>query len=235
VETGTYSRFCNSLEKFIVLCTVVTYLIITFIMSVRTYYPEVFSNDCIRYEKDDDESLTFQLVQVFGGVDKTTKILNRTRGSTTECYTVLFDKDDADFEIKIDNFLQSNVICHITVGNYSSSSSFFIRTGDTLWLKTLKSEGKHLHFTSQNTEQGKSMVQMRALADDITYNEAAVKCSRIRFDIKVEKMNGLKSSERMSKMTVSVRILAGRTINVEVYPADTVQTLKFILQMIHSC
>ena len=45
-------------------------------------------------------------------------------------------------------------------------------------------------------------------------------------------MNGLKSSERTSKMTVSVRILAGRTINVEVCPADTVHTLKFISQTI---
>ena len=99
METGTYSCFCDSLEQFILLCTVVTYLIITFIMSVRTYYPEVFSNDCIGYEKDNDdndESQTFQLVQVFGNVDKTTKILNRARGSTTECYRVLFDKDDKD-------------------------------------------------------------------------------------------------------------------------------------------
>ena len=171
-------------------------------------------------------------MQVFGNVDKTNKILNQARGSTTECYTVLFDKDDADFEIKIDNFLRSNFICPIEVGSYSSSSSFFIRTGDTLWLKTLKSEGKHLHFTSQNTEQGQLLILMQASTYGISYNEAAVKCSRIEFDIEVEKMNGLKSSERTSKMTVSVRILAGRTINVEVCPADTVQTLKFISQTI---
>ena len=147
----------------------------------------------------------------------------------TGCYPVLFDKEHTNFEIRIANNVQSNVMCRITIG--SSSPSFFIRAGSRVSLKTLKSDGKHLHFTSQSTEQGKLLVAMQATWDGITYKEASVNSSRIRFDIMVEKKNEQKSIERMSTITVYVKTLTGKTIDVQVHDADTIETLKFIFQM----
>ena len=199
-----------------------------FAINKRSYCPKVLRGNCIGYDKEDG-NLKFQLVQVLDdkNVCKTTKILNRDL--KTGCYPVLFDKDNTDFQIKIDNNLQSNVMFCIRIGN--SSASFFIRAGSRVSLKTLKSNGKHLHFTSQSTEQGKLLVAMQATSDGITYKEASVKSSRIRFDIMVEKKNEQKSIERMSTITVYVKTLTGKTIDVQVHDADTIETLKFIFQM----
>ena len=47
----------------------------------------------------------------------------------------------------------------------------------------------------------------------------------------VEKKNEQKSIERMSTITIGVKTLTGKQINVQVHVADTIETLKFIFQM----
>ena len=156
----------------------------------------------------------------------------------------LFDEKDIDFEITVENQSRHNIKFGVTlVGNDVKEHSFILQKEVKSSLKALENEGKHLHFVSQQTDEGKVLVAMSAHRSGVSYAEASVNCSRIAFTVDIEmtdeeieyerrrrevKRQEIKEAiiERMNGKQIFVKSFGGKTITLEMRLSDTIETVK---------
>ena len=99
----------------------------------------------------------------------------------------MFDEKDIDFELVIDN--ETNHTIRMTVnltGDVTQKILIISEKRKQLCLKTLETDGNHLHFLSQSTVVGKALVAMSAQRNGVTFERASVNCSRIELGFELE-------------------------------------------------
>ncbi|XP_050424519.1 uncharacterized protein LOC126835764 isoform X2 [Adelges cooleyi] len=164
--------------------------------------------------------------------------------SDANIFHALFDKDDVDFEIGIDNHSGWKVWCTIVV-EYESYS--YILDNGLYSLKSLETEGGHLHFISQNTDDGKILVAMKAqMNGDRSYEEEAVQCSRIQFrfyvedDVEAKKLAASQAKEKEEDLRrlyhnepmfdIIIKTLTGNSHTLNVCGKYTIERVKQLIQ-----
>ena len=99
----------------------------------------------------------------------------------------LFDEKDMDFELLIDNETNHTIEMKVKlIGDVNRSDIFILDKRENLRLKTLETDGNHLHFLSQSTVVGKALVAMSAQRNGLTFERASINCSRIELGFKLE-------------------------------------------------
>ena len=169
--------------------------------------------------------LKFKLIQVFRDGHKSEVSL--MYGPKNGLFYGVFDEEDIDFEILADNQSNDkNIRFSLELLNTSEQGhSFFVEKGKSGKLKALETDGKHLHFVSQSTDEGKLLVATSARHKRIRYEEAAIKCSQIGFTVQVEKEPEVKGR----KVQIFVINLLGQTITYEISLNNTVEDLKYLV------
>jgi len=109
-------------------------------------------------------------------------------GNEPNTFVVLFDEDDVDFEITVNNKCNGRGMRYTVVIN-KDKAIFFPKQHCNHNLQTMQSNGRKFHFLSQQTEEGKRVVQDIADKYNMSYDEAAITCSRIHFEVDIEEMS----------------------------------------------
>ena len=102
-------------------------------------------------------------------------------------FFALFDKNDVDFEIEINNSKCIHGIGYTLIVN-NGFYDYYIGAGEVWSMEALYTRGRKLHFISENSEKGQNVIKQTAEEFDITYSESANICSKIEFNFEVEKV-----------------------------------------------
>ena len=113
--------------------------------------------------------------------------LKVTESEETSKFFVLFDENDVDFEIEINNTKCIHGIGYTLIVN-NGFYDYYIGGGERWLMEALYTRGRKLHFTSEYSEDGQNVIKQTAQEYDISYSESAALCSRIEFNFEVEKI-----------------------------------------------
>jgi hypothetical protein len=111
------------------------------------------------------------------------KLIN---GDEDSKFFALFTENDVDFEIEINNRKCNHGIGY-TLALNDGFYDYYVGPREIWTMEALYSNGRKLHFLSQNTELGKQLVAETADKHNISYGEAAAICCKIEFTFEVEK------------------------------------------------
>jgi hypothetical protein len=167
--------------------------------------------------------------------NRSKSIVRMINGFNKNQFLAIFDEEDVDFQLIIDNQLCARGI-RFTLCINNQNYPFHIRPGVLSAMETLESNGGKFHFKSQNTDEGQLIVATTADKHGISFSEAAINCSKINFLIDVEKLIQKLPQELINnfdelrisgqKIIVSVQTLAGKTVNIEIGTDNRVVDLK---------
>jgi hypothetical protein len=157
-------------------------------------------------------------------------IVRMINGFNKNQFFSIFDEEDVDFQLIIDNQLCVRGI-RFTLCINNNNNPYYIRPGKLSAMETLETNGRKFHFKSQNTDEGQLIVAVTADKHEISYSEAAINCSKITFHIDVEKLIQKLPQELINsfdelKINVFVQTLTGKTIEVDIRTDNTVFDLK---------
>jgi hypothetical protein len=162
-------------------------------------------------------------------------IVRMINGFNKNQFLAIFDSEDVDFQLIIDNKLCARGI-RFTLCINNQNYPFHIRPGVLSAMETLESNGRKFHFKSQNTDEGQLIVAATADKHGISYSDAAINCSKITFHIDVEKLIEKLPQELINnfedlrisgqKINVCAQTLAGKTVNIEIGTHNRVVDLK---------
>jgi hypothetical protein len=162
-------------------------------------------------------------------------IVRMIKGFDKNQFLAIFDEEDVDFQLIIDNKLCGRGI-RFTLCINNKNYPFHIRPGVLSAMETLETNGRKFHFKSQNTEEGQLIVAATADKHGMSYSEAAINCSKITFYIDVEKLIEKLPQELVSnfedltisglKINVSVQTLDGKTVYIDIGTDNRVVDLK---------
>jgi hypothetical protein len=107
-------------------------------------------------------------------------------GDEDSKFFALFTENDVDFEIEINNRKCSYGIGY-TLALNDSYYDYYVGPREIWIMEALYSNGRKLHFLSQNTPEGEQLVAETANLHNISYGEAAAICCKIEFTFEVEK------------------------------------------------
>ena len=113
--------------------------------------------------------------------------LKVTASEENSKFFVLFDENDVDFQIEINNTKCIHGIGYTLIVN-NGFYDYYIGAGERWLMEALYTKGRKLHFISQNSEEGNNVIKQTAEEYDISYSESAALCSRIEFNFEVEKL-----------------------------------------------
>jgi hypothetical protein len=101
-------------------------------------------------------------------------------------FYALFTENDVDFEIEINNAKCNNGIGY-TLALNDGYYDYYVGPREVWVMEALYSNGRKLHFISQNTDEGKVLVAETADLHQISYGDAAAICCKIEFTFEIEK------------------------------------------------
>jgi hypothetical protein len=166
------------------------------------------------------------------GLKNRVRIIN---GFKKQQFLAIFEEEDVDFQLIIDNKLCARGI-RFTLWINNKNYPYYIRPGKVSLMETLESNGRKFHFKSQNTEEGQLIVAATADKHGISYSEAANNCSKITFNIDVEKLIENLPQELINnidelkisglKIHVCVQTLTGKTVDIYIGTDNAVVDLK---------
>lgn len=135
-------------------------------------------------------------------------------------FIALFDEDDVDFEIGIENLSNERSVCFETT--ILNQSYAFVTASNENWkIETLNSNGRKLRFVRQSGEQGKKLVASTAANHGLTRQGASALLSEIKFRVLYSELD---------KYSIYVKIDSGETLTVEVNRLNTVADLKMVIK-----
>jgi hypothetical protein len=166
------------------------------------------------------------------GVKSAIRMIN---GFNKNQFLAIFDEEDVDFQLIIDNQLCARGI-RFTLCINNQNYPYYIRPGKLSAMETFESNGRKFHFKSQNTDEGQLIVAATADKHGMSYSEAAINCSKITFHIDVEKLIQKLPQELVNnfddmsingqKINVSIQTLTGKTVYIEIGTDNRVVDLK---------
>ncbi|CAG2102319.1 unnamed protein product [Medioppia subpectinata] len=151
--------------------------------------------------------------------------LRNSLSSDGNVFVALFDDNEIDFEIEVHNrSLTKNMDFGLT---YGKKYAFIVGKGEDYALKTLEKNGHHLRFLSPNQPMAQLIVDLLA-NECVDRKRAEMICSRIKFNVKVEK-------EKVPKF-VPKMILLGELIHVFVWNRQIIgKNLKLLVGLQNTC
>ena len=112
--------------------------------------------------------------------------LNLTEDQDKSKFYALFDENDVDFEIEVNNLKCIHGIGYTLIVN-NGFYDYYIGPREVWTMEALYTRGRKLHFISENSQEGQNVIEKTAQDYDICYSESAAVCSRIEFNFEVEK------------------------------------------------
>ena len=98
--------------------------------------------------------LEFRLRQVLmEGIRIRKKDVTIIKGSEENVFIALFDSDDLDFEVQVENSSDHNVCYKLKLDDQVKGHCSVVRQGMTSSLKTLESSGRNLHYSSRPADE----------------------------------------------------------------------------------
>ncbi len=177
--------------------------------------------------------LKIGLLKISKNVSKS--IVRMINGFNKNQFLAVFDEEDVDFQLIIDNQLCARGI-RFTLCINNQNNPYYIRPGILSAMETLETNGRKFHFKSQNTDEGQLIVAATADKHGISYSKAAINCSKITFHIDVEKLIERLPQELVNnfndstisglKINVCVQTLTGKRIAVDIRIDNRVIDLK---------
>ncbi|XP_050424518.1 uncharacterized protein LOC126835764 isoform X1 [Adelges cooleyi] len=186
--------------------------------NVVVWKSKVFSDNSFGFYRSPSQSLRFRICQVFNNDSKADAMIVKDvpGNSDANIFHALFDKDDVDFEIGIDNHSGWKVWCTIVV-EYESYSYIL----DNVAMKA----------------------QMNG---DRSYEEEAVQCSRIQFrfyvedDVEAKKLAASQAKEKEEDLRrlyhnepmfdIIIKTLTGNSHTLNVCGKYTIERVKQLIQ-----
>ncbi|CAG7726598.1 unnamed protein product [Allacma fusca] len=130
-------------------------------------------------------------------------------------YVVLFDEDEVDFKIQVDN-LHNPRHCGVLVVMNHRIGKFIIHKYADVPIKSLESSGKRFHFSvlarTKELEESKDHLKLDTLNPAIGHIGLSIRYSHVRQDPGI--------------YTIRIKPLRGRHIFLEVCPQDKIFSLK---------
>ncbi|CAG2108668.1 unnamed protein product [Medioppia subpectinata] len=161
------------------------------------------------------------------------RMVQLTNGMSNEVKTfvALFDDNDIDFEIVVDNrSVAKNMRLNLI---YGKKYKFVIIKGQRMALKALESSGHHLRFLSPNQPMAQLVVDLVANGIDkwpgIDRPKAEMICSRIQFKLEVEK-SGPIVQLLGPVIQLSAESIWGMKIDFAIGLHNTIHDIKLIIQ-----
>lgn len=106
--------------------------------------------------------LEFRLRQVLrDGIRIRKKDVTLLRGDNDNSFVAIFDKNDIDFEIQVENTSEHNICFKVKADNQLNRNCFVVRKGMTSSVKALDTSGRQLHYNSQTRSDNPSVIAMR--------------------------------------------------------------------------
>lgn len=135
-------------------------------------------------------------------------------------FIALFEEDDVDFEIGMENLSIDRSVCFEM--NFLNEEHGFVTASNKNWkIETLSSNGRKFHFVRLSGERGKKLVSTTAAYHGLTHQDASVMLSEIKFKVLYSELD---------KFTIYVKIDNGKQISVKVNRLNTVADLKKIIK-----
>jgi hypothetical protein len=107
-------------------------------------------------------------------------------GDENSKFFALFTENDVDFEIEINNKKCNHGIGY-TLALNDGYYDYYLGPREIWTMEALYSNGRKLHFLSQNTDLGQQLVAETADLHNISYGDAAAICCKVEFTFEVEK------------------------------------------------
>lgn len=143
-----------------------------------------------------------------------------TPGRKQNHFIALFEEDDVDFEIGMENLSNDRSVCFEM--SFLNEEHGFVTASNTNWkIETLNSNGRKFHFVRLSGERGKKLVYTTAANHGLTHQDASVMLSEIKFKVLYSELD---------KFTIYVKIDNGKQISVKVNRLNTVADLKKIIE-----
>ncbi|CAG7830232.1 unnamed protein product [Allacma fusca] len=141
-------------------------------------------------------------------------------------YLALFDTDDVDFLIHVDN--RKSRSCHVTFNLDVHNKRYrFVGLKSThMKLRSLESQGRKLHFLRRSSEDGETYIATFASMRDLTFKQAARTLSQLKFEL------GYSGPVRDDTMVVTIDSFKEK-FDVEVTPTNTINYLKTLIEEFH--
>ncbi|XP_037039061.1 polyubiquitin-like [Bradysia coprophila] len=157
--------------------------------------------------------LSFRYRSKITGKETTARII---AGRERNHFFALFDDDDVDFRIAMENSSEDRS-ASFAMTILDESHAFMIRPHRNGEIETLTSNGRKLHFIRQSGHEGRKLVSSTATNHGLTRHEASVMLSEVKFRVSY--------SER-KKYLITVRIDHGKTILIDVNGSSTLACMK---------
>lgn len=135
-------------------------------------------------------------------------------------FIALFEEDDVDFQIGLENLSNDRSVCFETA-ILNEKNAFVAEPNETCKIETLTSNGRKLRFVRQSGEQGKKLVASTAANHGLTRQGASELLSEIKFRVLYSELD---------KYSIYVEVDSGKTLTVAVNRLNTVADLKMAIK-----
>ena len=144
------------------------------------------------------------------------------RSDQADLYYAIFDDDDCDFEISIDNSKCENRKVLVRLGFHNEKNEFICNKLSAALLETYESNGKKFHFVRQSSEDGKTLVAKATQEYGLTWNKASEMISQMTFEVEYSD----------PAFQIFYKDLIGNLRAIEVFEQDTIHEIKKQIEMI---
>lgn len=130
-------------------------------------------------------------------------------------YVAIFDEDDVDFMIRINNRNQDRDFCfQISVNN--KEYGFVVTPSTQTDFETIESDGRHLHFVGETSKSGKVLLNEMATKLSTSPKRAADLMSTIKFEVEYS----------VKLIQLFVKTPTKECIAIRCYPGETIESVK---------
>ncbi|CAG2118924.1 unnamed protein product [Medioppia subpectinata] len=200
-------------------------------MSDKVVLSPVIADHTIQITDKSLIDFTLNIRQVdSNGVKRMVQLTNGV-SNDVKTFVALFDDNDIDFEIVVDNrSVAKNMRLNLI---YGKKYKFVVIKGQRMALKALESSGHHLRFLSPNLPMAQLVVDLVANGIDkwpgIDRPKAEMICSRIQFKLEVEKSAPIVQLLG-PVIQLSAQPLFGNRIDFAIGLDNTIHDMKVIIE-----
>lgn len=122
-------------------------------------------------------------------------------GPNSNTFYALFEEDDVDFKLVIDNHICSDRTLSFDVDVLKERKSFIVKENSKCALQTMESNGHKFHFVRQSSDSGKAVVSEAVSRYGLTQNEASTMTSQMKL--------GAVYSKKIHDIWIQLNVLEG--------------------------
>ena len=144
------------------------------------------------------------------------------RSNQADLYYAIFDEDDCDFEISIDNTQCEDRQVRVRLGFHNKKYGFLWNKRSAGTLQTYKSNGGKFHFVRESSEDGKTLIAKATHAHGLSWKQASEMMSQMKFEVEYSDSPAF---------SIFFRDLDGSTKSLDVFEGDTIRAVKKMIEV----